>query len=254
MSELEYLRPETLEEALRYLSEGIPLAGGTSITPRRRDFQTVVDLQNLGLDQVLIDDPHLTLGATTKLQQIVDFQGAIPEPLREVCRLEGGWNLRNMMTIGGAIMTADARSPLLTVLLTLDAEVIIEPGGELLPLDDLLDERSRAVLLTEVRCQLPDKALYHQVSRSPKDFPLLCACVARYLSTGAWRLAIGGYGERPIRLREAEEALREGSTVEDVAEIAEAAYARAGDAWASAAYRSSIAGVVFRRLLQEAAG
>ena len=88
---LEYLRPTTLDEALRLLRRpGLhtaPLAGGVWLTPRlRRDVEipdpldeavdAVVDLADLGLSGIWPDgapgDGWLRLGATTTLAQISD--------------------------------------------------------------------------------------------------------------------------------------------------------------------------------------
>ncbi len=49
----------------------------------------------------------------------------------------------------------------------------------------------------------------------------------------------------------AEAPSREGE-LESAAEAARLAYADAGDSWASAGYRSAVAGVLVRRLLAEA--
>ncbi len=99
--------------------------------------------------------------------------------------------------------------------------------------------------------------VYEQVSRSPADRPLVCLAVTEYLaSKGKSHVvaAIGGYGERPIRLTKMEHALEKGASLTEAAELAEKAYSGAGDAFASAAYRAEIAGVLARRLLTEVKG
>jgi CO/xanthine dehydrogenase FAD-binding subunit len=171
--------------------------------------------------------------------------------------LEAGWNLRNMATLGGTILSGDGRSPLLTVLLALGAEVTLEPGRESLSLEDLLanrDELAAGRLLTCVRFAIPENLGYEQVARSPADRPLVCASVSHSGGDGPYgeiRVALGGFGAQPIRVTEAESALQRRGGLGAAVKAAADAYAAAGDAWASAEYRSEVAGVLVRRLIAE---
>ena len=40
MTQLEYLIPETLDEALEMLEKGVPLAGGSALAPIRKKFKS----------------------------------------------------------------------------------------------------------------------------------------------------------------------------------------------------------------------
>jgi len=104
MSPFEYHRPKTIEAALELLQKGIPLAGGTAITPCLREVAVVVDLQNLGLDQLETQNGFVLAGAGVKLQSMVDAKEILPDALRLACRQEAGRSLRNMTTLGGTIM------------------------------------------------------------------------------------------------------------------------------------------------------
>jgi putative selenate reductase FAD-binding subunit len=253
MTPLEYLLPETLEQALEYLDQGIPLAGGTVITPRRSDVRAVVDLRHLGLDGIQIQGASVEIGATTRLQSIIEAEENLPKMLREACKLEAGWNLRNMATIGGAIMSLDGRSPLLTTLLALNTQIIQQPGPVILPLNDVLEERSGVKLITGIQFDRPTALLYEQVARAPADFPLVCAAMAYWKDVDERKIgiAIGGYGTRPLQLDQIVGDQGEKKDFQSVFELAQAAYGNAGDAWASAEYRSEVAGVLVRRLLGE---
>lgn len=253
MTPLEYLLPETLEQALEYLDQGIPLAGGTSITPRRRDVRTVIDLRKLGLDGIQIQGDSVEIGATTTLQSIVEAEEKLPKMLRKVCKLEAGWNLRNMATIGGAIMSSDGRSPLLTTLLALNAQIVQQPGPVILPLNDVLDERSEVRLITGVQFIMPTALIYEQVARAPADFPLVCAAVVYWKNAEEEKIgiAIGGYGARPLQLDQIVKDQGEKKDIQSSVVAAEAVYRNAGDAWASAEYRSEVAGILVKRLLGE---
>jgi putative selenate reductase FAD-binding subunit len=253
MTPLEYLLPETMEEALQYLERGVPLAGGTGLTPRRNELKVVVDLRNLGLDGIGIDGEVIKIGATTTLQSMVETELDLPEKLRESCRLEFGWNLRNRATIGGVIMDSDGRSPLLTTLLGLNAQITQQPGPVIVPLDELLDDRAEIKLITQIRFDRPHMLLYEQISRTPADFPLVSAALAHWDlgDREKFNIAIGGHGDRPRRLLESETISDENLDIPSIVAMAETAYAGAGDEWAGADYRSEVAGILVQRLLRE---
>jgi probable selenate reductase FAD-binding subunit len=253
MKALEYLLPETVEEALEYLKKGVPLAGGTALTPQRKDVGAVVDLRKLNLDRMQVEDGWVEIGATIKLQAMVETELNIPEILKEVCKLEAGWNLRNMATLGGTIMSADGRSPMLTTLLALDAQVVQEPDSVIQPLEKLLLTRQDVQLITQIKFQVPSMLFYDQVARAPADFPLINAAVASWKHEEEERVsvALGGYGAHPIKLDVIAEVLNQEGNVQSAMEVARAAFRNAGDAWASAAYRSDVAGTMVKRLLEE---
>jgi probable selenate reductase FAD-binding subunit len=253
MTPLEYLLPETIEEALNYLESGVPLAGGTGLTPRRHALKVVVDLRKLGLDGIERKDDGLRIGATATLQKIVEVDVNLPEKLREVCKLEYGWNLRNRATIGGVIMGSDGRSAILTTLLALDAQIVQQPGSVIVPLDELLDRRSDVKLITHIQFKEPSRLLYERVARAPADFPLVCAALAYWNKNGKERyvISIGGHGDHPLRLREAEAILDDKKDISSAVELARNVYAGAGDRWASAEYRSEVVGTLVQRLLRE---
>jgi len=256
MTQLKYLIPETLDEALELLEKGVPLAGGSALTPTRRDLKAVIDLRKLGLDKFRVDGDNIVIGAAMKLQAIVDAQAPLPAAFREACKLETGWNLRNMATLGGTIISSDGRSRLLTTLLALNAQISEASGQRILPLHELLRTRDEVNLITAIQFSIPTNLVYEQVARAPADLALVCAAVGFFQDNGADKITIGlgGFGEYPIRLIEAEKTLAETQDPELAVRAAQDAYKTAEDIRASAEYRSEIAGVLVRRLLKEVRG
>jgi len=257
MCPFEFFQPKTLAEAIELLERGVPLAGGTALTPRRGEIPAVIDLRELGLDNLEIQNGTILIGAGLTLQKMVDAVHILPVALREVCIKESGWNLRNMATLGGVIMSGDGRSPLLTVLLALRAQVVFEPGGNTVPLVDLLQQREEAGfhhLITAIRLDNPLTLVYEQISRTPADRPIVCAAVAHFPEENAgypFQVALGGFGSHPIRVEEAESILEDDGDIDAAAEACREVYIKAGDAWASSEYRSHTTGVLVRRLLME---
>jgi carbon-monoxide dehydrogenase medium subunit len=246
---MKYYRPETIEEAFELLSEGVPLAGGTRLSPRRRSLDAVVDLDRLGLDGISVEGRRVKLGAAAKLQDLLDLNTELPADLEKACRLEVAWNLRNMGTFGGMIMTSDARSPLLVVLLALGTRVSVYGEEAPIYLDEILNRRAnkpKPFLIEEIDFELPFALSYEYVARAPTDRPLVSAAAAVISKGDQPAAAIGGFGERPQLLKVEPE-----TTSAELAQLANEQYADAGDAFASAEYRSEIAKVLVKRVLEE---
>jgi carbon-monoxide dehydrogenase medium subunit len=258
---MQYQRPRTIAEAVALLRAGVPLAGGTHLVPRRFSLDCVVDLQDLPLKEVRPSREGLEIGAMCRLQDLVE--AAVPARetatvtrfLADACREEAGWNLRNMITIGGTIACEDGRSRVLTVLTALKAVIRFEPGGQTVSIGEVLAGRPDLLngrLVTAVLIPAVLRAEYQQVARSPADTPIVCvaACRGRNAAgTEFLRLALGGFGSRPLGIDLGPQG---GQTVtESAATLAREAYARAEDQWATAEYRSHVAGALARRVVAE---
>jgi len=257
MPELEYHRPKSLQQALELLGRARPMGGGTALTPRRAELDSVLDLQDLDLAGHELRAGRLVLGAMLRLQALTEEIPGLPPAVSQACRLEAGWNMRNQATLAGSVVAGDGRSPLLAVLLALDASVHLEPGEAEIALQDFLTQRPGSVqgrLIVALGLARDARLGYEGVARSPADRPLVCAALAR-LDTGEWRVVLGGFGDCPIRVEEAEGALPRGAAVTPEAiaaagKAAAAAYAAAGDQWASAEYRAAVAQTLVSRLAQ----
>lgn len=203
---IEYHRPQKLAEALTLLARKSPktkvLAGGTEISHLSSEKFAVVDLQSLGLNKITKTDQKIGIGATVTLQQLVD-EKAVPLKIREAAQLEYSQNLRNMGTVGGDLVTADARSMLLASFLCLDARLIFEPGNRKLSIEEWLDSRKGiqpGSLITKI--EFDDKPFtFTAVRKSPKDSPIVSifGCVQK---NGKLRIAVGGNGKYPFLLDE----------------------------------------------------
>lgn len=247
---IEYLRPSTIFEALALLARNepitYPLGGGTYLNRPQYAQYAVVDLQSLGLGKISRKGNLIQVGATATLQKIVEFQG-LQEDFLKAIKLETTYNLRQMATIAGTLVTATGRSPLATVLLSMDASIEIftqdhEPRqvklGDWLPVRDI---RESGMLITSVYIPTTFKLGYESISRTPTDQAIVCAAVAQWPS-GRTRLALGGYGKAPVMAMDGPEA-------DGITSAAQNAYSHAGDEWASAEYRREMAGILAERCL-----
>lgn len=251
----EYYRPNTIEEALELLArpdlKAAPIGGGSAVRRGGSGPAVVVDLQALGLDRFEQRGNSLILGATLSLQRLLELP-ELSGALEKAIRHEAAYNLRQVGTVAGTLVSASGRSPFTTALLALDAVLEIKKKGtpdEALGLGELLSSRPERLaerLITRVTLPLNVHLAYEYVARTPADRPVVCASVARWPS-GRTRVALGGYGAAPVLVLDGPEPGGAEAAAAD-------AYSDAEDEWASAAYRSEIASVLVRRCLEELSG
>jgi CO/xanthine dehydrogenase FAD-binding subunit len=240
-----YRRPETLVEALDLLSSTelryIPIGGGSAVNRYSRDPFGVVDLQDLGLNSFIQRGNFIDLGATLTLQSILDIENIQPA-LKKAVRLEAAYNLRNIATVAGSLVSADGRSTFATAMLALDSSLSVQPGDEQVPLGELLALRQGRLsgrLITAISLPVNVDLAYASVGRSPADLPIVCAAVALWPS-GRIRAALGGWGSVPL-------LAMDGPDSGGLETAARDAYSQAGDEWASAEYRQDVAAVLVQR-------
>ncbi|MFN3706350.1 MAG: FAD binding domain-containing protein [Thermoflexales bacterium] len=228
-----YYRPNGLMEAVALLKRSAPraviVAGGTSISEQSlRNVEAVVDISGLGLTRISFEGSCLRIGASVTHQTLVEHErlGVRSSEALRIIGLgaaETSSDVRGRATVAGALVTADAASPLVTVLLACDADVVIagaedktqahpDPthGFRVLPLAGFLAYRRKlldtGVLITEVRLPLPSADTRGSYLRLPEEgagFPLACAAASFAMRDGIvgnMRLALGGVAALPIRL------------------------------------------------------
>ena len=254
---LEYYRPQNLDETLELLARSdpktIPMGGGSVVNQQTAESYAVVDLQSLGLSNMQKQGNQLILGATLTLQELLDgvpsggkLDFELPQALNTALRLEGTYNLRQVATVAGVLVSADGRSPFATTMLASDAWLELLPGEEKIKLGDLLPLREETLqgrLITQIIIPLNVKLSYQYVARSPADLPIVCAAAAVWPS-GRTRVVLGGLGSAPLLAFDGSEG--SGAQV-----AAQSTFSQAGDQWASAEYRQKMAGVLTGRCLEE---
>lgn len=263
-----------VEEALSlldaYHGRGALLAGGVDLgRSARTDLEGLIDIMGIGLSYVREEDGRLRIGTTTTLTEILEhpaarryLHGALVEVL---CRVAVP-PLRNMATLGGAVVSAHPWADIPTALVALGAEARWEGEREEHALvEELYRQPFRAVfrraVLTEIALPPWDGAFaFEKLSRSAGGIALLNAACGVGIQDGkiAWaRVAVGATPARAERLTWLEEALQgeaPSSTLwRQVQEEVERRAKVGDDRRASAAWRRSVAGVVVCRAVARAA-
>jgi CO/xanthine dehydrogenase FAD-binding subunit len=252
---VEYNRPKTIQEALDLLARkepvSVPMGGGSALNRYSLGPLAVVDLQALPFNRILQNGENLELGATVTLQAFYDFivdTPGLPLALHAALLQEANNNLRQVATLAGTLVAATGRSPLVTVLLALDAALITlsSKGEDVISLGDFLPVRGEYLpgrLITKIQFPCSIRLAFEYVARSPADQPIVCAALAQWPGKRT-RLALGGCGLAPV-------LALDGVDPAGVEAAAQNAYDQAGDVWASAAYRREVAGILARRCLTE---
>jgi len=267
----EYRRVGTVDEAIQALSDGPDaklLAGGHSLLPlmklRLARPSLLVDISRLqDLKYVKEDGERVAIGALTRHHDVANS-----EVLQELCPIVsyaageiGDPQVRHVGTIGGSVAHADPASDMPSVLLALDAEMVIRGAGgasRTVPASGFfkgLFEPDLATdeVLTEIR--VPKTAgrgwSYLKFHRRAQDWALVG--VAALAQNGAGpSVALTNMADRPVRATGVEEALAGGADPAAASERAAEGTSPPTDAFASAEYRGELVKVLVRRAIEEA--
>jgi carbon-monoxide dehydrogenase medium subunit len=278
-SRFEYHRPDSLEEALQLLAEhgdeAKVLAGGQSLIPvmklRLAAPAHLIDIGRLGMDSITEADGRLMIGAIARHRDLErsDLLKARYPVMAAAAPLISDPIVRNLGTIGGSLCHADPAGDWGSVMLALQASVVLRSGrGEReMSISEFLQDTFTTALepdeiLTEVRVPQPagsSGGTYLKMERKVGDFATVAAAIHLSLSDGTIeRAGIGltAVGTKNLRPTEAEASLAG-------AEPTEAAFAEAGrlaaeasspvtDVRGSAEYKRHIVDVYVRRGLATA--
>jgi aerobic carbon-monoxide dehydrogenase medium subunit len=273
--EFDYVAPDTLDEALRALSEGGEdakvLAGGHSLLPlmklRLAAPTLLVDLRKVpGLRGVQRENGQWRIGAMTRH---ADMQGnADLGPVGQATALIADQQVRNRGTIGGSLAHGDPASDLPTVFLACEGSLtVVGSGGtrEVAAADMFEDYLTTAVgdgeIVTEIRVPTFDEwgSSYKKFTRRAEDWAMVgVLAMVKKAGDGSFedvRIALTNMGSTPLRATAAEAALR-GKGADAIAAAAEQAAEGTdppGDLNATPDYKRHLARVLTRRALEEAA-
>jgi CO/xanthine dehydrogenase FAD-binding subunit len=248
---IEYQRPKTINEALTLLAReqprSYPLGGGTVLNQGMQDEYAVIDLQALGLASITQKGNVLHIGASATLQSLLEYEG-LSEDIYKTIKLEATYNLRQMATVAGTLVSASGRSPFTTALLALDAGLeihLLNSKPKNVKLGDWLPVRGgmkAGELITMCKIPTTIRFAYESVARTPADRPIICVAMCQW-SSGRTRLTVGGWGGAPI-------LAMDGPEPQGIDIAAKNATSLAEDEWASSAYRQEIAGVLAMRCMK----
>jgi carbon-monoxide dehydrogenase medium subunit len=278
----DYLVPETLDGALRALTErgeeAKILAGGQSLLPllklRLANPKLLVDLRKIpGLAGIRQEGTKLVLGALTTHFQIESsaLTGKKCPLLAATAQRIGDVQVRNRGTIGGSLTHADPAADWPAAILALGGELkLAGPQGErwLGAGDFFLGPMTTAIgaaeILTEVRVAAASTrsgSAYAKMAQQASGFAIVGVAVSLRVD-GEGRcddvgIGVTGLSVKPFRAEAVEQRLRGDKLTAKLIEGASNPVADGVDPLedyhAAADYRAHLARVLTRRAIQEAA-
>jgi CO/xanthine dehydrogenase FAD-binding subunit len=276
-----YVRVRSVEEALAALSrhgvEAKILAGGQSLVPmmnfRLAYPQVLVDINPVReLDYIKVDNGRIRIGATTR-QRSVERSDQVKKGcpiLAEGVKWIGHPQIRNRGTVGGSLVHGDPSAELALIATLLDAEFVIQGADK--PrrsnaaeffADFMTTQIAEGEILTEVSYPTaPPRSGwgFQELCIRHGDFAIVAAAVQITLDAQGRcrevRVAVGGAGPKPLRIRGAEKALVGSDGGADALAAAAACVPDevdpTGDFKGNEAYRRAMARVFVRRSLDQA--
>ncbi|HXG76028.1 MAG TPA: FAD binding domain-containing protein [Gaiellaceae bacterium] len=255
----EVLVPSSEEEAIEAFGDGtgiLVVGGGTIVLPdltyRRLQASRALLLGSARLDGVSRDGARVTLGAMTRVEELV----GLPAPLGPCAQNIGDVEIRGAATVGGNLCAGEGyeapRGDLQGALLALGATVRSAGAGGVgeEPLEDFLPKRRQRLVLS-VSFEEPAAGAFAALDRPhTHDYTALAVSGAR-AADGTIRLAATGAGWWGVRLPSAEAAADD---PEAAGQAALADVTPHDDALASAWYRAKVLPALVRRVLTELKG
>lgn len=232
MSNENYARPGSLNEAMRLLTEAhsLVLGGGTYLVRRQQGqrAQQVVDLSGLGLNYLIDEPARVRCGATVTLQELIESSlvgNYFGQVLIEAARVtRPSWMLRNMSTVGGELVERSRHSALAVAMLALDAEVTTATaeGERRFKLDEFYSasaaELTSPLILNEVslpKREAGARSVFRHLAQLPSQEPIATAAISLQVDgvvIRRARIALGSAVLEPQRLYNLEQALIGSST------------------------------------------
>ena len=201
---INYTRPKNLEQAYRLIqdqsSKVIPLAGGSSAVRARNSEEpiSVVDLQALGMDNIIHEDDNVRVGAMVRLNDLFSSDWIDPS-IKKAVFLEANNNLRNSATLGGTLLSNNPACPIKTILLAMDAKLDWYPDGQSVSMGEVIlaSDKIYRKILTDVHIPTRVKLGFEFINRTPEDRVDLCVAVCVW-SSGRTRIAVSGKSPQPL--------------------------------------------------------
>lgn len=213
----DFLKPLNIAEALKMKKEfknSYYLGGGTKLNKGGENFgaEVFISLENLNLKGIIKVGDKVKVGAAETLQHLID-SSVIPQFLKDSSQGETNRNIRNASTLGGIIASGKTWSTVLTGLMALEGEIETADDG-VITVSDYVEKGLNSLILS-VSIPTVNSALYQNNQRKTANSnPEITVAVSISKSGTALSKAVvvlGGVGSTPIRLRDVEKKLLNGS-------------------------------------------
>ncbi len=191
-----YHKAQSLDEAYQLLMQNPKnaiIGGGAWMKFSSPTVETLIDLKDLKLDQIVESKSSIEVGAMVTLQQLETNEsvmklgnGFISKGLSRIL----GVGFRNIATIGGTVVGRYAFSDLLTPLLTLPVKLVFYPQKEM-SLEDFLNQKGKfSDILTHIIIEKKEGVgFFKKVALTSLELAILN--VAVFKSKNDYQISIG---------------------------------------------------------------
>lgn len=271
----EYYYPKSIEEALELFHRHQGVAaylwdGKSLIVNKSNQIKVIIDVNHLPLKEFSTTENYCSIGTGITLQSILgtkalsDWGSGI---LKDALAATGTWITRQGTSIGEVLSSKDPFTELLTALVTLDARIEaagIENTTTILEFFSKQDEILKigilpTAILLPLRWQKASGA-FLKLSRIPSELPILTAgAVAIKNGTRCedTRIVLGGSSKLPIQLPAVETSLRgkllASTLIQQAVQSVSSVIPEYSDTRASYEYRTKVAPVLIRRVIEKCA-
>ena len=263
MYSFDYIRPASLDEALRVLranEDAKLVAGGHTLIPTLKQRLAapthLVDLQALeSLRGVTRTPVGVRIGALTRHVEVAK-SGEVGESIPALAALAsriGDPQVRNRGTLGGSIANADPAADYPAALVALAATV--HTTSRRIPADDFFVDLFETALeaseiVTAVEFPIPRRAAYLKFPNPASRYAIVGVMAAE--GEAGVRVAVTGAGSSVFRVPEMERALSGSFLPEAVADIRISPEGLNSDIHASDEYRAHLVTVMAKRAVAAA--
>jgi len=263
MYDFNYLKPETVADAVKALGEedAQAIAGGQTLVPtlkaRLAMPTSLVDLTGIReMQGICPADGSIAIGGATRhaaVEHSEEVRRAFPG-LADLAAQIGDPQVRNRGTLGGSVANNDPASCYPAAVLGTGATVIT--NAREIPADDFFQGMFETALdegeiVTGVRFPVPEKSAYAKFVQPASRFALTGVFVAKYPQ--GVRVAVTGAAESGVfRWSEAEQALASNFSPDAIEGLRVPAEGMIGDIHGTPDYRAHLVGVMTRRAVSAA--
>lgn len=216
----EYFKPKSVTQAYEVLQAGNNnriIGGGAWVKISLKKVDTLISLDDLGLDYINEVDGYYEIGSMTSLRDL-EVHAGIKEIgnglLSKAISSVMGVTIRNIATIGGSVMGKFAFSDLLGVLLVLDAELVFYNAG-VVSIEDFINMTKipRDILVSIRIKKQAGKGYFKKVAITHLDFAILNLVVYK---NDKFRIAIGSRPNIATLANRTQEYLNSLKNIEEV--------------------------------------
>jgi CO/xanthine dehydrogenase FAD-binding subunit len=178
---MKYYAPATLNQAEKIKKQSkknLYFAGGTVLNWRGEPkANALIDLKNLGLDEIKINKTKIVIGAMVTIQDVVDNK-QLPAAIVKAAKCFTSSNVRNMATVGGSATGNYFVSDLLPVFLSYNADVEYFSNGrkKIIPLLNWLGKKT-GIICSIIIKDTNRLVKVEQEKISAIDFPIIVSSI-----------------------------------------------------------------------------